>query len=111
MTIIIIILAFAILLGIAGSIILILGLNGKKNVMIISGGIMLLFTILFCMGAVFCSTREPMGRGHEPFGFMMHPIGMPMQPCMDMQNNKEEEHIPMMDAPKKQHGDSVCTKK
>jgi len=111
MTIVIILLAIAILLGIAGSIILVLGLNNKKNVMIISGGIMLLFTILFCTGAVFCSARAPMDRGHEPFGFMMSPIGMPMPPCMNMPMHKCDGQMPMMEAPKKHHGDSVCTKK
>ena len=110
MTIVIILLAIAILLGIAGSIILLLGLNNKKNVMIISGGIMLLFTILFCTGAIFCSARVPMHRGHEPIGLIMPPIGMPMPPpCMDIQNRKCNETIKCIS--KEYHNDTCRLKK
>ncbi len=72
---------------------------------------MLLFTILFCVGTVFCSARAPMDRGHEPLGFMMPPIGMPVQPCMDMPMHKGDEQMPMMDTPKKYPCDSIYTKK
>jgi hypothetical protein len=110
MTTVIILMAIAILLGLGGTIILVLGLINKKNVTIISGGIMLLFTILFCTGAVFCSARPPMDKGHEPFGYMMPPIGMPMQPVMDMQNHKVGEPKPMIDAPQRRPNDSTCNK-
>ena len=52
MIIVVLLLVFAILSGIAGSIILILGIINKHTVSIIIGGIMLLFTLLFCAGSV-----------------------------------------------------------
>ena len=110
MTIVIILLVIAILLGIAGSIILILGLNQKKNILLISGGIMLLFTVLFCAGAILCSACH-VNRCHKPDRAMMPPAFMPMCPFINMPMHKCDEHMPMMDGPKEHPYDSVCTKK
>jgi hypothetical protein len=111
MIIAIILMAIAILLGLGGSIILVLGLVNKKNAMIISGGIMLLFTILFCTSAVFCSARFLHNRNHhKPFDSMMAPMGMHTHNFMNMQNYKEWESKPM-DAPKGQCTDSTGTRK
>jgi hypothetical protein len=58
MTILISFLVIAILLGIAGSIILMLGLTNKKTGSIILGSIMLFFTVLFCSGSVALSVMH-----------------------------------------------------
>jgi len=73
---------------IAGSIILVLGLNNKKNAMIISGGILLLFTVLFCVVSVMTRAKGPMDEFHGPRDFMRPPMGMPMPPMMVMQGQR-----------------------
>jgi hypothetical protein len=106
MTIVIILLVIAVLLGIAGAIILILGLNNKKNIMLISGGIMLLFTVLFCAGAILYSARGPMNRECDPVIFHSQ---MPDHECFDMAREKCDKYN--TDIPKGYHCDSAYVKK
>lgn len=85
MTILIICLASAILLGIAGSITLMLGINGKQTVPIVIGGIMLFFTVLFCSGSIMMSVMHHKKGMHEHMMFYHH--------MYEMQNhNKWEQH-------------------
>ncbi|MDP4267414.1 MAG: hypothetical protein Q8880_08265 [Bacteroidota bacterium] len=106
MIVMITLLSISILLGIAGSIILVLGLNNKKVAMIVSGGILLLFTVLFCAGSVFCSLRGPMDRNFMPNEAMMRPPMCPPMPPM----HKCCECNPVMDGHCRHEKDSICAK-
>ena len=63
---------------------------------------MLLFTILFCAGAVFCSAKASIDRRHD---YMRPPMGIPMPPCIDMPRHHGE--CGMTISPKGTKQDSV----
>lgn len=113
MPVVIFLMAIAILLGLTGSIILVLGLINQKNVKIITGGIMLFFTILFCTAAIFFSVvkcHRQFEKFREHNCYMMAPEGMQKNHCMEMQNSKCCGSGTMMDGSKCQHNDSICNK-
>jgi hypothetical protein len=96
-------LAFAILIGIAGSVLLVLGIINKKSTLTISSGVLLLITVLLCGGAIMCSLKGPCNKDFKSHHEMMRE--------MEIIKHENCEQGQKMDSCCMHKKDSVCIEK